>query len=81
MNAEQILLDKWRYLTPEKQSEVLDFIDFLRLKNERQSPVQLSSPEISTSERVKRWRHWAESHPKNSPGLPDEALSRDSIYD
>ena len=29
MNSEQLLLNKWRTLTPPKQQEVLDFIDSL----------------------------------------------------
>ncbi|PSB00911.1 hypothetical protein [Merismopedia glauca] len=81
MNSEQILLDNWRYLTPEKQSEVLDFMEFLRHKHNREREVKLIQPHMSNSERVKQWIDWAESHPKNSPGLPDVALSRDSIYD
>lgn len=55
-------------------------MDSLRHKNNQQPAVELSSPDLSAPERVKRWIHWAENHPKNSPGLPDVALSRDSIY-
>ena len=29
MNTEQLLLDKWRSLSPPKQQEVLNFIDSL----------------------------------------------------
>ncbi|WP_414561714.1 MULTISPECIES: DUF2281 domain-containing protein [unclassified Anabaena] len=32
MIAEQELLSKWRSLSPDKQEEVLDFIEFLRMK-------------------------------------------------
>ncbi|WP_414544426.1 DUF2281 domain-containing protein [Nostoc sp. CCY0012] len=32
MNAEQELLSNWRSLPPDKQEEVLDFVEFLRLK-------------------------------------------------
>ncbi|XHR83512.1 MAG: DUF2281 domain-containing protein [Gloeotrichia echinulata GP01] len=32
MSAEQELLTKWRSLPPDKQEEVLDFVEFLRLK-------------------------------------------------
>jgi hypothetical protein len=81
MNAEKVLLDKWRYLTPDKQSEVLDFMDYLRYKHNRELEVKQLPNNTSNSERVKQWLDWAESHPKNSPGLPDEALSRDSIYE
>lgn len=33
MSPEQELLAKWRSLPQEKQEEVLDFVEFLRLKN------------------------------------------------
>jgi hypothetical protein len=36
MNAEQILLEKWRTLPPEKQQEVLNFVDFLKQKTSSQ---------------------------------------------
>ncbi|HYW17838.1 MAG TPA: hypothetical protein VE956_00755 [Nodularia sp. (in: cyanobacteria)] len=32
MSAEQELLSKWRSLPQDKQEEVLDFVEFLRLK-------------------------------------------------
>jgi hypothetical protein len=32
MSAEQELLSNWRSLPPDKQEEVLDFVEFLRLK-------------------------------------------------
>jgi hypothetical protein len=80
MNSEQMLLDKWRDLTSERQQEVLDFLDFIWQKS---VAARLAQPLESkkTAERVKRWIDWAESHPENSPGLSDEALRRDSIYD
>ncbi|MHC0066738.1 hypothetical protein ACWATR_28125 [Nostoc sp. UIC 10890] len=33
MSPEQELLTKWRSLPQDKQEEVLDFVEFLRLKN------------------------------------------------
>ncbi|NJN87797.1 MAG: DUF2281 domain-containing protein [Leptolyngbyaceae cyanobacterium SL_7_1] len=35
MTTEQILLEKWRSLPPDKQQEVVDFVEFLQ---NRQSP-------------------------------------------
>ncbi|MGK7879075.1 MAG: hypothetical protein AB4060_03105 [Crocosphaera sp.] len=32
MNSEQLLLSKWRNLTPDKQQEVIDFVDFLEFR-------------------------------------------------
>lgn len=81
MNSEQILLDKWRSLTLERQQEILDFVEFIWQKSTHDQQPQPTQTQISNSQKVKRWLNWAESHPENSPGLPDEALSRDSIYD
>jgi hypothetical protein len=33
MSAEQDLLTKWRSLPPNRQEEVLDFVEFLHVKN------------------------------------------------
>jgi hypothetical protein len=35
MTTEQVLLEKWRSLPPDKQQEVVDFVEFLQ---NRQSP-------------------------------------------
>lgn len=32
MNTEQLLVEKWRSLPPDKQQEVIDFVEFLELK-------------------------------------------------
>ncbi len=75
MNSEQLLIDKWRSLTSVQQQEVLDFVEFIAQKSlkENQSGQR--------AQRVKKWLDWAEDNPLDSPGLPDEAVSRDSIYD
>ncbi|GAB1541671.1 hypothetical protein NUACC21_43430 [Scytonema sp. NUACC21] len=33
MSTEQLLLEKWRALSPDKQQEVMDFVDFLEFKS------------------------------------------------
>lgn len=81
MNSEQVLLDKWRSLTPQRQQEILDFVEFISQKSTQQPPTQPTQTQLSSSQRVQRWLDWAASHPENSPGLPDEALRRDNIYD
>jgi hypothetical protein len=78
MNSEQMFLDKWRDLTSDKQQEVLDFLDFIWQKSVTNKQAQPLESKTS-AERVKQWIDWAESHPENSPGLPDEALRRDSM--
>ena len=80
MNTEQLLLDKWRSLTTDKQQEVLDFLEFIHQKSISQKSTRPADSE-TIAERVKRWKDWAESHTQDSPGLPDEALSRNSIYE
>jgi hypothetical protein len=38
MNSEQVLLDKWRSLTSERQQEVLDFVKFIWQKSTKDKP-------------------------------------------
>ena len=40
MTIEQQVLEKFRELPPEKQQEVLDFVDFLKQKNGSQKPLR-----------------------------------------
>lgn len=74
MNSEQLLIDKWRGLNPLQQQEVLDFVEFIAQKSQLEDRSQIRH------RRVKQWLDWASDNPDDSPGLPDEALSRDSIY-
>ncbi len=74
MNSEQLLIDKWRSLSIVQQQEVLDFVDFIRQKSLRENQSH------QRTQRVKEWIDWATDNPNDSPGLPDEALTRDSIY-
>jgi hypothetical protein len=89
MNNEQMLINKWRDLNFVQQQEVLDFVDFIAQKSllENQSQVRArrtahgaGEAPAPVSSRVKEWMDWASDNPDDSPGLPDEALSRDSIY-
>ncbi len=77
MNLSEAILEKLKALPPEKQQEVLDFAEFLKQKMMAARPA----PPIPPEQRAKNWETWAESHPKNSPGLPDVALRRENIYD
>ena len=74
MNSEQLLIDKWRGLNSIQQQEVLDFVDFIAQKSRLENQSQVKA------RRVKDWIDWATDNPDHSPGLPDETLSRDSIY-
>jgi hypothetical protein len=37
-------------------------------------------PSLSPSERAAAFRAWAEGHPRNTPLLSDQAISRETIY-
>jgi len=37
--------------------------------------------EMTPHEKAEDWLKFLESQPKDTPGLPDEALSRETIYD
>lgn len=34
MKTEQLMLNKWRKLQPDRQQEVIDFIDFLEFRSQ-----------------------------------------------
>ncbi|NET46278.1 DUF2281 domain-containing protein [Okeania sp. SIO2B3] len=74
MNIEQALLKNFRELPPEKQQEILDFSEFIRQKT-----LVKPEPKIP-KQKAENWKNWAESQPKNSPGLPESALKRETIY-
>jgi hypothetical protein len=46
MSPEQELLAKWRTLPKEKQDEVLDFVEFLRIKTVKPQPVTSTSKSL-----------------------------------
>ena len=75
MNSEQLLIDKWRSLTSVQQQEVLDFVEFIAQKSLKKNQSR------QRAQRVKKWLDWSKDNPLDSPGLPDEAVSRDSIYE
>ena len=75
MNIEQAVIENLRKLPLEKQQEVLNFSQFL---------TQITSPkieEMTSHEKAEDWLKFLESQPKDTPGLPDEALWRETIYD
>jgi hypothetical protein len=52
MNAEQLLINKWRLLPPDKQQEVIDFVVFLEqnyIRKNEQVNKQTIESENSTS--------------------------------
>ncbi len=71
-------LDK---LDNEQLKKIAEFIAFV----EFQSRQAISSTPIwqraAPAERAREFRAWVRQLPKGSPSLPDEAFSRDSIYE
>ncbi|MBD1896868.1 hypothetical protein [Coleofasciculus sp. FACHB-129] len=71
-------LDK---LNEEQLKKLADFIAFLEFQSRRvESSVPFWQRETPV-ERARELREWVSQLPKNSPSLPDEAFSRDSIYE
>jgi len=57
-------------LSPEERS----------LLEEKLKAAPAQTETATPQERAKAFREWAESHPRNSPCLSDEAISRETIY-
>lgn len=73
MNIEQAVIENLRKLPVEKQRKVLEFT---------RSLTRRTQPEIMTPrEKAEDWWNFLESQPKDTPGLPDEAVTRTAIYD
>lgn len=68
MNTEQILINKWRLLPPEKQEEVIDFVSFLE-----QSYIHDKSSEKTRNLELK-------SSKLNSPSLEGTLIYYDNPY-
>jgi hypothetical protein len=73
MNIEQAVIENLRKLTVEEQQKVLDFTQALTQKNH--------SEIMTPHEQAKDWWNFLENQPKDTPGLPDEAVTREAIYD
>ncbi|MFQ4145975.1 DUF2281 domain-containing protein [Chlorogloeopsis sp. ULAP02] len=43
MSIEQLLLEKWRSLPPDKQQEVIDFVEFLEFKTNSANQHEVKS--------------------------------------
>ena len=49
------------------------------LRHRLESTVAVERP-VNAEEWMNKFRAWAHSHPPDTPLLPDEAISRESIY-
>ena len=75
MNLEQAVIENLRKLPWDKQQEVLEFTKSLTRK------TQQKPEEMTPHEKAEDWLKFLESQPKDTPGLSDKALSRETIYD
>ncbi|MUG95264.1 hypothetical protein F7734_24035 [Scytonema sp. UIC 10036] len=68
-------------LNEEQLQKIFDFIAFLEFQSKQ---VESSVPlwqKLTPAERAKDFREWVSQLPKSGVSLPDEAFSRDSIYE
>jgi hypothetical protein len=65
-------------LSPEERSLLEEKLKATQAQTEGQERPFYET--ATPKERAKAFREWAESHPRNSPSLSDEAISRESIY-
>lgn len=71
-------LDK---LNEEQLNQIADFIALIEFQS-RQVPSSAAFWQRTTpAQRAREFREWVSQLPKNSPSLPDEAFSRDSLYE
>ncbi|MBC7969694.1 MAG: hypothetical protein H7Z11_06140 [Verrucomicrobia bacterium] len=71
-------LDK---LNDEQLKKIADFIAFIECQSRQVASSVPFWQSATPSERAREFREWAIQLPKGSPSLPDEAFSRDSIYE
>lgn len=67
-------------LTPEERSLLEEKLKAKPDERPEEAPERPFYETATPQERAKAFREWAESHPRNSPALSDEAISRESIY-
>ena len=71
-------LDK---LTDEQLKTIADFIASIEFQSKQVASSVPFWQRATPSERAREFREWVLQLPKGSPSLPDEAFSRDSIYE
>lgn len=73
-------------LTAKAKAQGITLQDWFRQVAEREAaevPAEMSEAHLQGTdpdEWARRFHEWAESHNRTKPPLPDEALSRESIY-
>lgn len=67
-------------LTPEEQALLEEKVKAKRDEASGEAKQRHFQETSTPEEWIKAFREWAESHPRNTPPLSDEAISRESIY-
>lgn len=71
-------LDK---LNEEQLKKIADFIAFIEFQSGQATSLAPFWQRATPSERAREFREWVLQLPKDGPSLPDEAFSRDHIYE
>jgi hypothetical protein len=75
MDIEQTLVKTFRQLPAIQQQKVLLFTQSLL------SPSEKLSNGNDPLQEANAWLKFMQNQPQDTPGLPDEAMSRETIYD
>jgi hypothetical protein len=68
-------------LNDDQLKKVADFIAFVEFQSKQAAVSVPFWQSAAPAERAREFREWVLQLPKGSPSLPDEAFSRDSIYE
>ena len=68
-------------LNEEQLKKIADFIAFIEFQSRQIESLHPLWQRVTPTERAREFREWVSQLPKNSPSLPNEAISRDSIYE
>ncbi|MBR8836781.1 MAG: hypothetical protein DSM106950_22885 [Stigonema ocellatum SAG 48.90 = DSM 106950] len=68
-------------LNSEQLKKIADFIASIKFQSRQVASSVPIWQKLTPAERAKEFREWVSQLPKSGVSLPDEALSRDSIYE
>lgn len=75
MTVEQILLEKWRSLPPDKQQEVFDFVEFLQTRQVYQKKLVRQESQSKLGDRLQQIREKIVA--SGTPLLTDEEIDQE----
>ena len=76
----EVQTDTAAILAAQAQQQGVSLDAYLRRLVSGQKTAPASGLTLSPQEKAALWRKWAASHNHDTPLLPDEAISRESIY-